>query len=244
MNTSKSLSKCNIAVVGLGLMGGSMAMALRSHCSQVLGVDCDAGTVEFAVQRQIVDGGDTRIEAILPGVDLIVLAIPVCEIIDTLSLLPALCPGGAVVMDVGSTKVQIVEAMQGLPPEFDPIGGHPICGKESSGIENASQDLFQKAPFVLSALPRTSERAQAISNELVRAVGGVPILLDAHSHDERLAYTSHLPYLLAAGLTQVLPAEAETLIGPGFLSTSRLAGSSPRIMVDIFDTNREPILKA
>jgi prephenate dehydrogenase len=244
MKTRNSLSECHIAIVGLGLMGGSLALALREKCASVLGSDRDPAVIGMACRRRIIDRADTQLQAILPQAHMIILALPVRGIIEMIPRLPGMCPEGAIVMDLGSTKVEVLQAMEGLPPEFDPIGGHPICGKETSGLANASPELFRGSPFILSKLARTSDHAIALSMELVRAVGGSPFMLDAQFHDDRVAYTSHLPYLLSLGLVQSLPPEALPLIGSGFRVASRLAGSNPEMMTDIFMTNRESVLEA
>jgi prephenate dehydrogenase len=145
---------------------------------------------------------------------------------------------------MGSTKSQITQAMQALPARFDPIGGHPMCGKEKSGLENAEAGLFQGATFVFTRLKRTGRRARSFCRQLARAIGAKTLWLDADTHDRWAAATSHLPYLLANSLAASTLPEAAPLVGPGFRSTTRLAVSSTRMMRDILETNREYVLEA
>ncbi|HLE15166.1 MAG TPA: prephenate dehydrogenase/arogenate dehydrogenase family protein, partial [Anaerolineales bacterium] len=137
-----------------------------------------------------------------------------------------------------------VEAMQRLPERFDPLGGHPMCGKERSGLANADPQLFQEAVFAFTPLGRTSSRARVFAKGLAWQVGAQPLWLDAQTHDRWVAATSHLPYLLANALAFSTPGEAAPLAGPGYRSTTRLAQTSPGMMLDVLMTNRENLLDA
>jgi prephenate dehydrogenase len=191
----------------------------------------------------VVDLVDSDLKSILPKADVIVLASPVCTIIDLLRDLPAYHPDPAVVIDLGSTKTDIVNAMDELPSRFDPIGGHPVCGGVSAGLKYADPQIFHGAPFALTPLSRTTNYARSIAEELVDAVNAEPLWLEADTHDTWVAATSQLPYLLAVGLLGATTREASPVIGPGFVSSSRLASSSPKMMTDIFLTNREAVLE-
>ena len=242
MNSPGLLPSARVAILGLGLMGGSLAMALRGRCAAVLGSDPDAGTLELARRREIVARASADPAEILPQSDVVILAAPVRAILGLLRSLPELHPGRAIVLDLGSTKAEIFAEMERLPSRFDPIGGHPMCGKESSSLLNAEPGLYRGAAFAFTPLERTSAVARAMADEIARAVGARPLFLDPHVHDRWVAATSHLPYLIAAALALATPAEASPLVGPGFRSTARLAASSPEVMVEVLETNRENIL--
>jgi prephenate dehydrogenase len=237
-------TSARVAVMGLGLMGGSLAMALQGHTAALIGIDPDPEVVRLALERKIVDYASTRPEGLLPTADVVILAAPVNTIIRLLQELPNLHPGPAVVMDLGSTKVEILAAMQALPARFDPIGGHPMCGKEKSGLTNADPSLYQDASFALISLPRTTAHARQMAVHLVQLIGARLLWLDADVHDRWVAATSHLPYLSAAALASITPLEAAPLASTGFRSTARLAASSTEMMVDILMTNRKNILPA
>ncbi len=236
------LQGARVAILGLGLMGGSLALALRGRCAALLGVDADAQVVQMARQRRVVDLASTDAGGRLPQADLIVLAAPVNAILRLLEELPRLHPGPAIVIDLGSTKARVLEAMGRLPERFDPLGGHPMCGKEISGLANAEAGLFQGAAFAFTPLARTSSRARGLARELCAATGAHPVWLDAATHDRWVAATSHLPYLLANALAAGTPLEAAPLAGPGFRSSTRLAPTPPGVILDVLMTNRENVL--
>ena len=244
MNAGRNLAESSVAIVGLGLMGGSLAMALRGHCKSLLGCDLDQETLKLAREKEVVDVADSNLSAILPQADLIVLATPVRTILELLITISKYLREPVVIMDLGSTKTEIFQAMAALPPALDPIGGHPMCGKEKSGLENASGDLFIGAPFALTALSRTTQRARSLAEEMVQVIGAKPIWMEPEIHDEWVAATSHLPYLLSVALTNATPLEVSPLVGPGFQSATRMAASNPEMMRDIFLTNQDQVIRA
>jgi prephenate dehydrogenase len=238
------LQDSKIAIVGLGLMGGSLALALRGKCAALYGIDVDHATVKLALDKRIVDQADSDPAQLLPQADLVILATPVTAIIDFIQKLPSLIQSPCIVFDLGSTKKDIVQAMAALPQHFDPIGGHPICGKERLGLENADANLYQGAPFVVSALERTSERARSAVTQLISIIEARLIEMPAADHDRALAATSHLPFLLSSALAYSTPQEFGSLIGTGFKSTSRLAGTPAHMTMGILQSNRTNILHA
>ena len=238
------LKETRIAIVGLGLMGASLAQALRGHCAALFGVDTDPVAVEKAADLGLVDAASVKMEEVVPQANLVIFAAPVRA---TLKLLPRLSDipnTRAIVLDLCSTKTEIITAMDALPARFDPIGGHPMCGKETSGLENADPTIYREAPFAIVPLERTSPAALALTGELVQAIGARPLLLDAATHDAWTSATSHFPYLLAAALVLSTPSDAAPLVGSGFRSTARIAGSSVPMMMDILTTNRANVLSA
>ncbi len=145
-------------------------------------------------------------------------------------------------IDLGSTKAKIMESMQSLPERFDPLGGHPMCGKEVSGLANAEARLFQGASFAFTALPRTTRRARQFAGWLAASLGACPLWIDPATHDGWVAATSHLPYLAANALAYITPPEAAPLAGPGFRSTTRLAVTPASMMMDVLMTNQAAVL--
>ncbi len=242
MSNLPGLQQTRVAVVGLGLMGGSLALALQGRCLGVDGVDQDTAAVEQALEMGAIQRGSADPVQILPQAGLVILATPVLSIIDYLGRLPELHPGAPVVMDLGSTKVEIMAAMERLPLRFEPVGGHPMCGKEKLSIANAEAGLFRGAAFVISCLPRTTTRALLLAQELAQEIGARPLYLEPEVHDRWTAATSHFPYLVSTALAGSTPLEVEPLVASGFRSTARLAGTAPRMMVDILLTNRQNLL--
>jgi prephenate dehydrogenase len=219
-------------------------LALRGRCKKLLAVDYDSRTIDLARKDKIVDQISDDPAEILPQADLIILATPVKAIIETIQALPELHPGSPVVLDLGSTKTLICAALDQLPARFDPIGGHPMCGKEASGLAYADVDLFVGAPFALTRLPRTRQNACKVAEDLVNSLGAYPLWLDPETHDRWTAASSHFPYLVSVALALATPEEAAPMIGPGFRSTTRLASSSPSMMLDILTSNRKNVLQA
>lgn len=225
-------------------MGGSLSLALKGHCAALMGVDSDPLTLSLARQRNVVERISSDPAEILPHADVIVLAVPVREVIKLIHDLPDLHPGEAVVLDMGSTKSEIVRAMATLPSRFDPLGGHPMCGKEKLSLANADPTIFLGAPFAFTTLPRTSLRTRALANQMARAIGAHPLWLDPETHDSWAAVTSHLPYLVSVALALATPTEAASLTGSGFRSATRLASTPSSMMLDILTTNKTNILDA
>jgi prephenate dehydrogenase len=237
----------HVTIAGLGLMGGSLALALRGKCGRLSGVETEAAARSYALEHGLVDEIISFKEAL--GCDLLVLAAPVSGILAMLNEIRMQDPPGPlVILDLGSTKVQVLAAMQRLPAGCDPIGGHPMCGKESSGAKNAEASLYRERTFILSPLTRTSPRGQALALALVEAAGGRALFLGAAEHDRLAAYASHAPYLAAAALVQTAEAAGDERIwqvaASGFRDTTRLAASNLGMMTDILLTNSGPVLEA
>jgi prephenate dehydrogenase len=244
MEDDFKLQEAKIAIIGLGLMGGSLALALKAKCAALYGIDSDQATVKLALAKKVVDQAESDLARPLPQADLVILATPVPAIIEFIQKLPSLLQKPCIVLDLGSTKRDILEAMADLPEDFDPVGGHPICGKENLGLENADAGLFQGAPFVVTALERTTKRARSAVAQIVSMVGARLIEMPAEAHDRILASTSHLPFLVSSALALSTPREFLPLVGTGFKSTSRLAGTPSHMTMGILQSNRENILNA
>lgn len=250
MSVLKRLRDARVVVVGLGLMGGSLAGALRGRCREVVGVARRAETIGMALARGLIDRGTTEWRQGVQQANVVVLATPVGTILRQLAEIGPLLPDGCLLMDLGSAKAPIVAEMARLPRHVEPLGGHPMCGKEVSGIEAAEPALYRGATFVLTPLPRSSDAALALGRQLVDAVGARPLVIDADRHDRLVAIVSHLPYLMAGALVDT--AEKTAVFDPlvwqvaasGFRGCSRLAGSDVTMMLDILLANRQAVLSA
>jgi prephenate dehydrogenase len=246
----RRLAGSRVAIVGLGLMGGSLALALRGRCAELMGVDHDPAAVALARERGVVDFATPDLESGLHHADLIVLAAPVRAILALLDQLPnlTLAVSPVAVLDLGSTKSAITEAMRALPLQFDPIGGHPMCGREVAGLAHSDAGLFHGQTFILVPLERTSEATKQLALEVVEAVGAHPLELEAGRHDALTAAVSHLPYAAAAALVRAAEALGDDqtwqVAASGFRDTTRLAASDLTMIVDILLTNRPAMLAA
>ncbi len=246
-----------IGIVGLGLIGGSIALAARQiwPASLVIGVD-NKDVLETAMRLHAIDvAADDPI--VLAEADLVILAAPVKVNIELLAELDENVHQPAVVTDVGSTKRAIVDAARGLPPKFVFIGGHPLGGAAKGGLENARPDLFIGRPWLLTPPTdglscRSEARADGDAIEklsaFVRALGAEPRIVDVAAHDRMLAFLSHLPQLTASALMNVVGdavgAQGLGLSGKGLADTTRLASSPPEIWRDIAATNADEIAPA
>jgi prephenate dehydrogenase len=231
-------------------MGGSLGLDLRGRCVERVGVARNPATLAFAQAQGMIDRS-ADFDAAVDGCDLIVLATPPRTILTQLSALaqrPASGPTPKVLIDLGSTKTDIVEAMQTLPAYFDPVGGHPMCGKEVSGVAAAEAGLYQGQTFILTPLARTTMAALCLAHELATTIGAKPLVLTPAHQDALVAQISHLPYVAAVALMRAAQAAGDDQVwdvaASGFRDTSRLAASDLTMMLDILLTNRAAVLSA
>lgn len=241
----------SLCIVGLGLMGGSLALALRArgYGGAILGVSRSKDTLRQARERGLVDAArqDLRLCA---DADVVVLCTPVRTALAQLEQLAELCKDGAVITDMGSTKAAVVRAMDALPARLRAVGSHPMCGKEQSGLAAAEADLYVGAPWLITRTQRTDDEALAVVRALAERVGAVPRELDAARHDALLAFASHLPYAVAVGLVAATDQfsldhpEVWAVMAGGFRDTSRVAASDVTMWLDILLTNTEAVLGA
>lgn len=233
-----------ICIVGLGLMGGSLALALRGYCTRLIGVDPDPETLALAREKTVVDFATDDLAEVLDQTDLVILAAPVRVNLALLEKIPQIHPGQLSIIDLSSTKSVIVAAMDQLPERFAALGGHPMCGKEEAGLSHADGKLFWDTTFALTETARTTPALRTLAGQIITVISAQPLWVDAPTHDRWAAATSHMPYLISSALAASTPLEVAPLIGPGFQSTSRLAGSDITMMIDILTTNREQVLGA
>jgi prephenate dehydrogenase len=242
-----------VGIVGLGLIGGSIALAARQiwPAALVIGVD-NKDVLETAMRLHAIDVAADD-PYILAEADLVILAAPVRQNIALLRDLADYVTQPAVVTDVGSTKRAIVDAARGLPPKFVFVGGHPLGGAARGGLEHARPDLFTGRPWLLTPSESLSRRSDAKADgdavekllAFVKALGAEPRILDVAAHDRLLAFLSHLPQLTASALMNVVGnavgAQGLALSGKGLADTTRLASSPAEIWRDITATNADEI---
>ena len=238
----------SVCIIGLGLMGGSLALALREArwADRLIGVDRSAAMLEAALAAGAIDAGTGDLAAGVAAADVVLLATPVRTILRLLPEVGRHARPGTLIMDLGSTKQQICRAMIGLPEGLEPVGGHPMCGKEVAGFAAAEATLFHQRPFVLCPVSRTAPAALELARSLALAAGARPVILDPAIHDRAVGAISHLPYALAVSLMSIVNAgntpAAWSLAASGFRDTSRVAGSDVAMMLDILLTNREAVV--
>ncbi|MCB9452003.1 MAG: prephenate dehydrogenase/arogenate dehydrogenase family protein [Anaerolineaceae bacterium] len=238
----------HLTIVGLGLMGGSMALALRGVADTITGVDPDEATRRYAVEHFIVDQATDDLKEGVKDADVVILAAPVRVILGMIERrIGSYLRSNTLLVDIGSTKEDICDAMGRLPIGIQAVACHPMTGKERSGITASDATLYRGRPFVLCSTRRTTPAARLRALELVETLQAVPFEMDAVRHDRLVAAISHLPYLLSSALVATVAKEGESdatvweLAAGGFRDMSRLAGSDVEMMGDILSTNTQAV---
>ena len=236
-----------VTIVGLGLIGGSLGMAVkrRGLAREVVGVSRSTTMVRRAQSRRAIDWGTTDLARGVKDADLVVLATPVDAIIAQGSRAARAMRRGSILTDVGSTKASIVRRLErAMPRGVAFVGAHPLAGSEQQGIEAAEQGLFDGSVCVLTPTAHTSQAALRRVRRLWLALADEVITMRPARHDQLLACTSHLPHLLAFSLTLAIHPRPLSRAPRSFLDVTRIAKSNPTLWDDIFLTNRKPILSA
>ncbi len=237
----------NVAIVGVGLIGGSIGMALRKLglADKVIGIG--HRQVSLRIARRVGAVTNTTID-IAKGVaeaDLVVVCTPVGRIIQDVQEAAKHCREGTLLTDAGSTKQTIVEALDGqLPNGCRFLGSHPLAGSEKSGATNAEADLFDARVAILTPTKNTLAEDFDLLEQFWTSLGSVVVQMSAGEHDRALSLTSHLPHLAASALAATMPETLFRLCGTGMKDSSRLASGDPELWVQILDLNREHVLTA
>ncbi|MBF0136253.1 MAG: prephenate dehydrogenase/arogenate dehydrogenase family protein [Magnetococcus sp. DMHC-1] len=242
-----------LAVVGVGLIGGSLAQALREQdlVGEVIGVARRRRTLEKALDMKVIDQGTVSAAEGVAGANLVLVSTPVCSIVPTVeNFAPALAKG-AVVTDAGSVKGSIVRRCEALMPEHAHfVGSHPIAGREHSGVEASIPSLYHGSRTVLTPTPHTQAQAMEYVRLVWEAVGSKVEIMDPDYHDRVLAATSHLPHLMAYNIVNTLSDLEDDLRGEvfrfaasGFRDFTRIASSDPTMWRDICLENRVAIVE-
>ncbi len=235
-------------VVGLGLIGGSIARALTEKCGvpHIIGIDPDPAARNAALSE-----GAVTLALPAPGPEIrdaqvIFLCGPVSAIPALLTEVLRHASPGAVVTDVASVKGPVIAAVEAVSEDFVFVGGHPMAGSEKTGFKASLPHLFENAYYVLTPCRRSTDEAVALLEALVTKMGAIPLLLDAAEHDRAAAAISHLPHVAAAALVELLGIESPVcrrLAAGGFRDITRIASSSPSMWRDICLTNRDALLE-
>jgi len=234
-----------LAVLGVGLIGGSIGLAARRRLgAEVVGHGRRPQVLARALEIGVIDRAADSIEDACAGADVVFCCGPVAALPEQARAALAACGPEAVVTDVGSTKGELVDAL-GDDERF--IGGHPLAGAETAGVDNAREDLFDGARWYLTPTESSSGVLYDRLQRVVAGLGARPQAIDPHRHDQLMATISHLPHVLANALAN--EAAAELLgdserppeVGPSFRDTTRIAGSNPAIWADIYASNRDAV---
>ncbi|MDI6758611.1 MAG: prephenate dehydrogenase/arogenate dehydrogenase family protein [Candidatus Omnitrophota bacterium] len=232
-----------IAIIGVGLIGGSIALALKKRglVEKIVGVARHKKSLLLAKKIGAIDEGSQSIN-IIKGSDLIILAAPINTILKTAQKISKVASPKAIVSDVGSTKELIVSRLEKFFPNF--IGGHPLAGSEKKGIINAHPEIFKGSLCILTPTKLTDSKALNKIKALWHQLGAKVILISAHDHDEILSFISHLAHAAAFSLVKSVPDKFLEFASTGFKDTTRIAASESEIWSDILLSNQKNVLKA
>jgi prephenate dehydrogenase len=241
-----------VVIVGLGLIGGSLAWALKKSgkVGNVTGIDIDRDSIDFAVSKKIIDEGSVDFAEGAARAEIVVIATHVGSIVKTAKSITPLLSEGTIITDVGSVKGKIVRDIEEvMPPHLHFLGGHPIAGTENSGIKNADPGLFKGRRFILTPTEKTALIVKSRVATLWELVGSEVHEMDTDAHDRIFGFVSHLPHVLAYSLVDAIlsTGESDTLLnfaGGGLRDYTRVAASSPEMWCEILIANKENVLKA
>jgi prephenate dehydrogenase len=231
-----------IAVLGVGLIGGSIGLAAREHVedAEVVGFGRDPDRLRVALERGAIQRAAGSLPEALDGARICFACAPVGALPGLVREALAAAGPDCVVTDVGSTKEQLLASVD--DPRF--VGGHPIAGSEAAGVEHARPDLFQGAVWYLCPLPNSEGLLYERLHRFVVDVGARPVAVDPGAHDRAVAVFSHLPHVLANVLASQAAAHGETLhVGPSFRDMTRVAGANTTMWTDIYRANRAAIVE-
>jgi len=242
-----------ITIIGVGLIGGSFALALKEKNPnfKIVGIDKQE-IIEKAIARSAIDEGTVNLEEGIKEADMVIIATPVKTIIDLLSKIDPFLKKGCLVTDTGSTKAKIVEtANQVLSPDVHFIGGHPMAGSEKYGIDSANSHLFQEKTYILTPDKKSNLINMKKIFSLIKMINANILILDPLEHDKIVSAVSHLPQIIAVSLINAIGELALQgnnnnyfkAVGEGFKDMTRIASSPYKIWEDICETNQENIVK-
>lgn len=234
-----------IAIIGVGLIGGSVGLAARARAAarRVIGVDRSEERLTLALNNGAIDLQALDLDGGLRGSKLVVVCVPVDQIADLILEAARHCDTGTLFTDGGGTKENIVARVAGnLPVGIEYVPAHPLAGSEKSGVENARPGLFVNRNTVVTPIPGTSALAVERVCQFWQALGSNITIMSPEDHDRAVAITSHLPHAVAAAVAGITPIDLLGLTAGGFRDVTRIAAGDPRMWAAIFQANRDSVL--
>lgn len=240
----------NVGIIGLGLMGGSLAKALKSRCDNphIVAFNRNIEILKKAYDDNVIDEYSFEIDSKFKKCDIIFICTPVSKIIDYIIKLLPIINNDCIITDVGSTKSSIFKDILDLKQDVCFIGGHPMTGSEKAKYDSSKEHLYENAYYILSPLPDVSDQKINILVEIVKKIGAIPILLSPNKHDYVVAAISHVPHVIAAAIVNLVhkldtnDRYMYTLAAGGFKDITRIASSNPEMWQNISIENKQEIL--
>jgi prephenate dehydrogenase len=235
-----------VCIIGVGLLGGSIGLALHRKrlAKQVVGVGRTISRLDAAIHRGAIDEATDDILIGAKDADLVIACVPIQSIVSSLETAAQVARPDAMLTDVGSTKQTIVQAASGRLSDRQFLGSHPIAGGHHSGVEHAVGTLLDSAMVVLTPTKETCPELTKRMIHFWESMGSKISLLDPQAHDEALAISSHLPHMVASALAISTPHELLQFVGKGWMDSTRIAGSNPQLWRQILEENHGPALHA
>ena len=233
-----------ITIIGVGLMGGSLAKTIRKKriCKNIVGFFRNKVKLNRAIKKKIVDKGYLDLKKSIDESDLIILALPINQIISFLIKIKGIVKNKTLIMDIGSTKFKIVEIANRLKLDF--VGAHPLVGSEKKGMDFSSHKLYEDSKVLITPTKKTNKQAINKIKSFWKKLNVEIVTLSPKKHDKILAYTSHLPHLISFGLINSIPKEFLKYGASGLRDTTRIVLSDVEIWSDILLSNRKELLKS
>jgi prephenate dehydrogenase len=242
-----------VTIIGLGLIGGSIGLALRQRERpgwEIVGYSRHQETIAKASSSGAIERGETNLKDAVKKAEFVIIATPVLTVKEIFSEIALHLPAGCIVTDTASTKVQVMKwAKEILPPTVDFIGGHPMAGKETYGIQAAEAELFRGCTYCLTSSEKVSPKSIDTVMSMIKKLGAIPFFIDAQEHDNLVAGISHLPMLLSAALVSLTTknpswSKMSKLAASGYYDLTRLASGSPEVNAHICLSNQESIVNS
>lgn len=232
-----------VCIIGVGLIGGSLALGIKKRrlAKEVVGIFRRRSSLYKAKRGGIVDEGYLDYREALEDSDLVILATPIYKIIEIGKQIRDDFAPGSILMDVGSTKYEIVKELSKIYPNF--VGSHPLAGSEKRGCEHASADLFDSKTVIITPTKSTSKESLSRVKWLWEGLGAKVFMLDPRAHDKILSKVSHLPHLLMFCLLEAVGMEEIKFASSGFKDSTRIAASDPDLWIDVFKSNKPNLLR-
>lgn len=240
----KKASWDTLAIVGVGLIGGSIGVAAlqRGLVKKVVGIGRRESSLKQAIEKGTITESTTDLAAGVSQADLIIVCTPVDRIAEHTNQVVQHCPPGAIITDAGSTKADLVRTIESATPNARFVGSHPLAGSHKSGPTAARADLYVNRTVVVTPTTKTDPYVTDNVSDFWRAIGADVFLMDIDKHDAALAASSHVPHVVAAALASATPEDVAPLVAGGWLDTTRIAGADPALWVPILCQNRQHIL--
>lgn len=232
-----------IAVIGIGLIGGSIALIAKNKklANQVVGISRHKKNLQLAVKRNVIDDGSQELN-IIKGADLVIFAAPVNTILNLAPLVSKIIGKDCIVSDVGSTKEEIVLKLDKIFAHY--VGAHPLAGSEKQGVINVSADMFVNSLCIFTPTKKTDPRDLRKMKKMWNLLGARVTCLSAQAHDKIMSFVSHLPHVIAYSLIESIPKNFFKLAPSSLRDTTRIAASDSNLWADIFLSNRKNMINS